>query len=82
MLYVKTVGYNDHFSSSSREQVISILFQTCRSWQTFQTPRSHQKLNKPFLIQYIRKYWLVYITSRKEYPCLSQWANPTTNDMH
>jgi len=39
----KQIYYNDHFSSSSLELVISILFQICRGWQTFWTPSSSFK---------------------------------------
>jgi len=49
LLHAKTFAYNDHFSSSSLEQVISTLFQTCRSWLTFWTPCACLKINKLFL---------------------------------
>jgi len=48
MLYTKTIGHNDHFSSSSLDQVISNPIQTCRDWQTFWTPCSHLKIKQAF----------------------------------
>jgi len=46
--HAKTIGYNDHFSSSSLEQVISILFQIYRGWQTFWTSCSQFKIKQAF----------------------------------
>jgi len=47
--HAKTVDSNDHhFSSSSLDQVISILFQTCKDWQTFCKPCSRLKIKQAF----------------------------------
>ena len=79
------MGYNDHFSSSSLEQVISILFQTFRGCQTFWTQCSCLKIKETFFLPAsVCKYCLVWtiktiLMQRREYPCLSQWANPTSN---
>jgi len=51
--HVKTVGCNDHFSSSSLE-FISILFQTYRGWQTSGHRALAYKLNKHFLCLHLQ----------------------------
>ena len=85
--HAKTVDYNDHFSSSSFEQLISFLFQTRRGWQAFWTPCSRLRIKQAFPLPASVSIgwpgpWKPYLMHRREYPCLSKWADPTTSDLY